>query len=94
MTPDSPPAHAPRPAAEYRWTSRKAFAFLEALAEHGKVAAAARSVGMTRQSAYRLRARAPLLAEGWERAQALGRARRRGKVPLPPAQGDSSGAAR
>ena len=60
-------------------------AFLHALAEHGKVATAARSVGMSRQSAYRLRTRFPLLAEEWERAQAHGRARRRGKsVTLAP----------
>ncbi len=93
-TPDSPP---PRPRAEYRWTNRKAHAFLAALAEHGKVAAAARAVGMTRQSAYRLRSRVPVLADDWAWAQAVGRARRRGELaklsPCPP-QGDTSGAAR
>ena len=57
MTHPAPDARTPRPAAEYRWTDNKAFAFLQALAQHGKVAAAARSVGMTRQSAYRLKQR-------------------------------------
>ncbi len=95
---DSPPA---RPFAEYRWTSRKALAFLDALAQHGKVAAAARAVGMTRQSAYRLKARVPVVAEGWSRAQAIGRAVRRDERPDPAlsspksvtlrSQGDSSG---
>jgi hypothetical protein len=98
MTPAPPPARPPRSAPEYRWTADKAHAFIEALAQHGKVAAAARSVGMTRQSAYRLRDRVPQVAEVWARAQALGRARRRGE-PVPsraegatvlPAQGDPS----
>ncbi|HEU4651729.1 MAG TPA: hypothetical protein VFS49_09975, partial [Croceibacterium sp.] len=77
MTHSPPDSRARRPTAEYRWTSRKAHAFLDALAEHGKVAAAARAVGMTRQSAYRLRQRIPVVAEGWPPAQAIGRARRR-----------------
>ena len=96
MTHALTPPRAPRPSAEYRWTNRKAHAFIEALAQHGKVAAAARSVGMTRQSAYKLRSREPVVAEGWERAQALGRKRRltRAKATLRPEQGDTSGAAR
>ena len=101
--PHSPPAACPprpeacpepRRRAEYRWTPAKALAFIEALARHGKVAAAARSVGMTRQSAYRLRDRVPQVAEIWPRAQALGRERRRGKAAVLPAQGDTSGIAR
>ena len=65
--PDSPapsPAGAPRRRsrprrcnADYRWTLPKAMAFLEALAHCGEVAEAARAVGMSRQAAYRLRAR-------------------------------------
>lgn len=43
--------------ADYRWTMPKVTAFLEALALCGCVAEAARRVGMSRQSAYRLRAR-------------------------------------
>lgn len=104
MTHAPPPARTPRPRAEYRWTNRKAQAFLDALACHGKVAVAARAVGMTRQSAYRLRDRVPVVAEGWARAQAIGRARRRGGLPkvttaslqsdTSPPQGDTSGTAR
>jgi hypothetical protein len=78
MTHGPPEARVARTHAEYRWTNRKAHAFLDALAQHGKVAAAARAVGMTRQSAYRLRDRVPIVAEGWARARAIGRARRRG----------------
>ena len=82
MTHAPPEARPPRPRGEYRWPPRKAHAFLEALALHGKVAAAARAVGMTRQSAYKLKQRVPVVAEGWTRAQAIGRARRRGKPVL------------
>jgi molybdenum-dependent DNA-binding transcriptional regulator ModE len=81
MTHTSLHVRAPRPHAEYRWTNRKAHAFLDALALHGKVAAAARAVGMTRKSAYRLRDREPVVAESWARAQAIGQARRRGELP-------------
>ena len=51
-----------------RWTGAKAETFLKLLARHGKVARAARSVGMSRQAAYRLRARAPKFAEYWNLA--------------------------
>ena len=77
MTHAPPDSRLPRNFAEYRWTSHKAHAFLDALAQHGKVAAAARAVGMTRQSAYRLKHRAPMVAEGWALAQEAGRGRRR-----------------
>ena len=54
----APRARKPRRCtAEYRWTEPKVIAFLEALAACGKVAEAARMVGMSRTSAYRLRAR-------------------------------------
>jgi hypothetical protein len=94
MTHAPPDARTPRTSAEYRWTPSKAHAFIEALALHGKVAAAARAVGMTRQSAYRLRDRVPQVADVWVRAQAVGRARRRGKVTVSPTQGDTSRGAR
>ncbi|WP_454597403.1 hypothetical protein [Qipengyuania sp. SM2507] len=70
--------------------------FLEALAACGKVAAAARRVGMTRQSAYRLRARVPLVAQAWPLALAAARERRglrgpdRGRVQGDTSQGDRS----
>ena len=50
-------ARQPRRNADYRWTVPKVAAFLRALSESGSVAEAARSVGMSRQAAYRLRAR-------------------------------------
>lgn len=55
--PSSPRKRVRRCNADYRWTMPKVTAFLEALCECGSVAEAARSVGMGRQSAYRLRAR-------------------------------------
>ena len=64
----TPPGH-PTPDRS-RWTGEKATAFLKALASSGKVAPAARSVGMSREAAYRLRARAPKFAEFWEIAMA------------------------
>jgi hypothetical protein len=56
----TPPATRRRPRrcnADYRWTVPKAWAFLEALARCGRVAEAARAVGMSRQAAYQLKAR-------------------------------------
>ena len=101
MTHQAPvPARAePRANADYRWTPAKAMAFLEALAACGKVAVAARSVGMTRQSAYRLRRRSAEVAQGWPLALAAGKARRRARgrrrpAACQPAQGDTFGAAR
>ena len=65
-------------AADYRWTVPKVSAFLEALSKSGVVAEAARSVGMSRQSAYRLRARldAPEFRAIFEDARAHGRRKR------------------
>ena len=60
-----------------RWTGEKASAFLKALSLHGRAATAAREVGMSRQSAYRLRARAPLFAQMWDRALEVAEARRK-----------------
>ena len=74
-----------------RWTGDKAADFLKALARCGKVAIAARSVGMSRQAAYRLRARAPNFAQMWDlamqqaeasRAAALKQAGKRTVHPL------------
>lgn len=47
----------PEPEPDERWTKRKMADFLRALAAEQSVAAAARSVGMSRQSAYKLRNR-------------------------------------
>ena len=70
------------PDPSYHWTTRKARVFLGALADLGRVTEAARAVGMSRQSAYRLRERLGengLFAQTWDRAEAQGRARRRAK---------------
>jgi len=58
------------------WTGDKAKAFLRALARYGKVAPAARAVGMSRQAAYRLRGRAPQFAQMWELAMEQARRQR------------------
>ena len=71
--PDLPPGPSPDPDADPhpdRWNKPRMAAFLRELAACHSVSAAARSVGMSRQSAYRLRAR--LKGEpfdlGWETA--------------------------
>jgi hypothetical protein len=53
-TPDTPPEP---PERGDRWTREKQVAFLRALSATHSVSEAARSVGMSRQSAYRLRSR-------------------------------------
>ena len=52
-----PPDKSSLPDPSDHWTTRKASVFLGALADLGRVGEAARAVGMSRQSAYRLRAR-------------------------------------
>ena len=77
-TPRSDKSALPDPA--YHWTTRKARVFLGALAERGRVSEAAEAVGMSRQSAYRLRGRlgeGGTFARAWDQAQALGREQRR-----------------
>jgi hypothetical protein len=56
---DQTDAPAGRPHRYNHWTNARMAAFLRALAETRSVAAAARSVGMSRQSAYKLRDRLP-----------------------------------
>jgi len=66
----------------YHWTTLKARVFLGALADLGRVGEAARMVGMSRQSSYRLRARlgeGNVFARAWDRAQAEGRTKRRAR---------------
>ena len=59
------------------WTPDRQRRFIAALGEHGGVAAAARSVGMTPQTANRLRKRpdAGSFAEAWDKAVEEGRLR-------------------
>ena len=77
LSPTGGPRRRSRPRrcnADYRWTLPKAMAFLEALAQCGEVAEAARAVGMSRQAAYRLRARLAggPLGDGFEIARREG----------------------
>lgn len=68
------PARRPKSSPEPRWTGARMGQFLDELAASQSVAAAARAVGMSRQSAYRLRARLQGAAFGtaWEAALQLG----------------------
>lgn len=67
------PAFTPVPTRRARadgWTRERQYDFIAALAECGDVARAARAVGMSMQSAYRLRKRpgADSFASAWEAA--------------------------
>lgn len=82
------PAHrrkADLPDPSWQWTARKAEAFIGALQHFGRVGDAAKAVGMSRQSAYRLRARLgddALFARVWDTALVQGqeeRQKRQGK---------------
>lgn len=55
------------------WTLDRQSAFLTHLARFGGVTAAARAVGISAKSAYRLRDRSPAFAVAWDKAQAEGR---------------------
>lgn len=74
--PSADPAASPTPLAPVRtrldgWTPQRQHDFIEALADTGSVARAALAVGMSRESAYRLRRRpdARAFAEAWHAAQ-------------------------
>lgn len=65
------------PATAYRrdgWTPFARRLFLEVLAETGRVTTACEYAGLTKQSAYALRARDPMFAAGWDAASELARA--------------------
>jgi len=72
------------------WTPHRQLVFLDMLARTGSVTRSARAAGMSRESAYRLRARNPdgLFAAAWDRALAghrtvnlaAARGRRRGVI--------------
>ena len=57
----------------YGWTPFARRLFLEVLSETGRVSTACDYAGLTRQSAYALRARDPLFAAGWDAACELAR---------------------
>jgi hypothetical protein len=82
FTPDEPagldPA-LPAPPIEYDgrcdgWTPFARRLFLEVLAETGHITTACNFAGLSKQSAYALRARDPLFAAGWDAACELARA--------------------
>jgi hypothetical protein len=50
-----------------RWTADRQLRFLDALAQTRSITRAATAAGMSRKSAYRLRARNELLAALWDR---------------------------
>jgi hypothetical protein len=67
------------PDPSYQWTTLKAEVFLAALVRLGRVDAAAATVGMSRQSAYRLRQRlggGSVFARAWDGALVEARAAR------------------
>jgi len=53
------------------FTAERAALFLEQLAQRGNVRAACAAIGLSRESAYRLRRRDPLFARGWTAALVL-----------------------
>jgi len=57
------------------WTGEAMAAFLETLADTGIVAKACDAAGKSRATAYELRRRNPLFAQGWEKALGLARER-------------------
>ncbi len=58
------------------WTTKAKGSFLAALAAGTSVSAAATAAGLSRESAYRLRARNPRFASAWATAQAVAQDRR------------------
>jgi hypothetical protein len=78
-SPPDPFAFEPVPSASSRhdgWTPERQRGFIDSLSQIGVVAAAARSVGMSRKSAYALLKRAGPesgFAHAWREAQAAGR---------------------
>ena len=93
MTPPRP-SKSSLPDPSYHWTTVKARVFLRALEDLGRVSEAAAAVGMSRNSAYRLRARLgedSLFARAWALAEQSGRAGRKARraparkvTPVPP----------
>ena len=74
------PAFTPAPLLRHRhdgWTERRQQQFIAALAVTGTVESAAKMVGMSRKSAYQLRARADAksFAQAWDEALSSGRTR-------------------
>ena len=67
-----------RPRRAHEWSSDRAVTFLVTLAAHGSVTLAASAAGMSRKSAYALKARDSAFACAWQSALAARRPRRQG----------------
>ena len=78
------------------WTPAKTVTFIVTLAAHGNVTLAANASGLSRKSAYALKARDPAFASAWESALDARRAKVEGdkveeveEPPVSPGQGDT-----
>jgi hypothetical protein len=60
----------PDPSTSAYWTPALGRRFLDHLARHANVRAAAKACGLSRQSAYKLRRRDPRFARAWDEALA------------------------
>ena len=67
-----------RPRRNGEWSGSKALIFIVTLAAHRSVTLAAREAGMSRKSAYALKARDPAFAEAWGEALKNARNARQG----------------
>jgi hypothetical protein len=88
--------HRDRPQQRFRrdgWTPARQLRFLDTLARTRSVTRAAAAAGMSRESAYRLRARDPngLFAAAWDRVLATARPRARKEAALSPSKGHRRG---
>lgn len=69
----SPLSPTPIEAQAHGWTPERKALFLDRLSAHGNARAACRAVGLSPESAYKLRRREPLFARAWAAAVVLGR---------------------
>ena len=87
-----------RPSRSGEWTQAGAVTFIVTLAASGSVTLAARAAGMSRKSAYMLKARDPAFAAGWKaavraRTKPLAEGNKVEEVegaPVSPRQGDTA----
>lgn len=78
-----------RPRRAHEWTAGKGVTFIVTLAASRNVTLAARAAGMSRKSAYALKARDSAFADAWREALTVPTSRREGdkadKADIPPA---------
>ena len=85
-----------RPRRPHEWNAGTAVTFIVTLAATGSVTLAAREAGMSRKSAYALRARDPAFAASWDAALNASKGHKVDEVDRPPislGQGNSGTAA-